>query len=183
MGDGPVAAGAGTVADDVSAFQAAVSFVIDVCEGGGKLIHDQGGATRWGISQRAYPTLNIRDLTRDEAVAVYRMDFWEQVRADALPAPLALAVFDAAVNLGHIPAIKLLQRTVGVQEDGKLGPVTLAAVKRFRTAEIVATFLSARVRWYQELVASKPYHQPSLKGWTTRCLRVAVEAGRWSAKA
>ena len=45
---------------------------------------DAGGRTRWGISQRTYPTLDIRRLTRADAIALYRRDFWTPLQGDAL---------------------------------------------------------------------------------------------------
>lgn len=61
---------------------------------------DPGGETNFGISKRSYPRVNIRDLTRDDAVAIYRRDFWDASNCDALPAKLAVALFDCAVNQG-----------------------------------------------------------------------------------
>lgn len=165
-----------------AAFVAAVTFLIDRLEGGGKLITDSGGLTRWGISQRRYPTVDIEHLPRDRAVELYHADYWREVRGDELPPPLAMAVFDGAVNIGPAGATKLLQRLVGVPDDGKLGPQTLAAVARFRrpaqVEELVALYLGERLRYYHDLAASKPLHVPSLKGWTNRVTRLALECGR-----
>ena len=61
---------------------------------------DPGGRTRWGISQRAYPDLDIANLTKDQARAIYKKDYWDKVGGDTLPAPLALVAFNAAVNCG-----------------------------------------------------------------------------------
>jgi lysozyme family protein len=167
-----------------SAFLGAVSFVIDRIEGGGELVTDTGGLTRWGISQRAYPMVDIEHLPRDEAVALYRRDYWQRVNGDAFPGPLALALFDGAVNIGAVGAVKILQRLVGVPEDGVAGPQTQAAVARYRKPaqadELLALYLAARVRYYTDLVATKPVHTAALRGWVNRVMRVAVEAGRWS---
>lgn len=70
---------------------------------------DPGGETNWGISKRSYPNVDIRNLTQDGAKAIYHRDFWTAMNCDALPAPLALVVFDTAVNSGRTRANAFLQ--------------------------------------------------------------------------
>ena len=86
------------------------------------------GGTKFGISAAAYPTLDIRALALADARAIYRRDYWDHVQGDALPPPLALLVFDAAVNNGVGRAARWLQTAVGVAADGEIGPATLAAL-------------------------------------------------------
>ena len=86
--------------------------------------------TNWGISAASYPDLPIRALTPDQARAIYRRDYWDRVRGDRLPPPLALLVFDAAVNCGVGRAGRWLQGVLGVAQDGAVGEVTLAALRR-----------------------------------------------------
>jgi len=71
---------------------------------------DPGGETQWGISKRAYPTLDIKALTRDAAKAIYLNDVWARARLDQLAPALAFQVFDAAVNHGAEGATRMLQR-------------------------------------------------------------------------
>ena len=83
-------------------FQRALAFVLNA-EGGEKITddpRDRGGLTRWGISQTAYPKLDIRSLTRAQAEQIYRTDYWLLGCCDGLPPPLALMHFDCAVNMG-----------------------------------------------------------------------------------
>ena len=47
---------------------------------------DPGGETKFGISKRAHPDLDIANLTRDQAGAVYRRDYWDRLRCFDLPA-------------------------------------------------------------------------------------------------
>jgi lysozyme family protein len=164
----------------LAVFIAAAAYVVDILEGGGRLIEDQGGLTRWGISKRAHPEVDPRTLTRDQALAIYRAQYWLPIRADRLPRPLALLLFDAAVNLGPAQAVVLLQRVLDVPDDGAMGPVTLAAAHSIPLAELLARYSEIRMRWYQELADTKPHHRPSLYGWRLRTFRVAIESGRWS---
>ena len=89
---------------------------------------DPGGVTKFGISQRSYPALDIRALSLDEAKAIYQRDYWDQIQGEAFPAGLDLLLLDHAVNAGPARAVRLLQHLVGVPEDGLMGPVTLAGV-------------------------------------------------------
>ena len=72
---------------------------------------DPGGLTKWGISQRAYPKLDIKNLTQADAEFIYYRDYWRPCGAEALPWPLQLCHFDAAVNHGRGRARKFLSFT------------------------------------------------------------------------
>lgn len=84
--------------------------------------------SKYGISAASYPAVDIANLTRAGAGAIFRRDYYDPVGGDALPAPLALLVADAAYNNGLQRASRWLQAAVGVEPDGRVGPVTLAAV-------------------------------------------------------
>jgi lysozyme family protein len=87
--------------------------------------HDPGGATKWGISNRSYPDIDIAKLTKADARDIYHNDYWQAMRCDELPSGLDLLVFDAAVNQGQGAATIMLQQAVGAQVDGIIGPRTM----------------------------------------------------------
>jgi lysozyme family protein len=91
--------------------------------------NDPGGETKWGISKRSYPNLDIPALTRAQAVEIYRRDFWDRVHGDEMPAELAFQALDFAVNSGAETALRYTQRVLGVADDGHWGPVTRAAAQ------------------------------------------------------
>lgn len=101
--------------------------------------------TKYGISAMAYPHLDIRNLTLDQARAIYKRDYWDRVKGDQLTFPVAFNVFDGAVNSGVLRSILWLQEAVGVTADGILGPKTLAAVKARTDAELIARYCSRRL--------------------------------------
>jgi lysozyme family protein len=165
-----------------TAFGLAARWVIDVAEGGSKLVTDSGGPTKYGISQRAYPGLDIAALTRQQALDIYARDYWAPIQGDALPGALALVVFDASVNQGDQRAVRLLQLCLGVETDGIMGPETLAAARKTPVVELVARYLVARLQAYAGLARAWPeLHGASLFGWQMRVLRLALEAGTWRA--
>lgn len=98
---------------DPSNFGRAMRFVLS--QEGGYLsaeeaaeIGDAGGATRWGIAQKFNPQVNVATMELDQAKRIYRDKYWQPVNGDNLPWPLALTVFDFAVNAGVAAALQLL---------------------------------------------------------------------------
>lgn len=133
--------------------------------------NDSGGKTKYGISQKAYPTLDIASLTLDDAKAIYKRDYWDKVKGDLLPYPLNIFVFDSAVNQGVATAIKLLQRTASVPQDGVLGTATLSAVNAGKVT--AADYMSHRAVAYTGTRGADIY----LRGWLKR-LFVLARLGR-----
>jgi lysozyme family protein len=88
---------------------------------------DPGGLTKYGISQRSYPELNIPLLTIEQAKALYQHDYWQPIHGDMLPAGLDLLMLDCDINQGTPTAILMLQRALGVKNDGVIGPMTLTS--------------------------------------------------------
>ena len=160
-------------------FDLAVAFLIDRLEGGAKVVVDSGSTTRWGISQKAYPDLaDIEHLPRSVAEALYLRDYWLPVKAGELEPGIGLLLFDAAVNAGVVQAVKLLQLVLVVKDDGVLGPVTLAAARRWAPpSELRARYCEIRCRNYEELARTKPVYHQYLFGWRMRVMRVADYAG------
>jgi lysozyme family protein len=68
----------------------------------------------WSRDRYAVP------VSAREARAIYEKDFWEAVGCPDLPARLAFAVFDAAVNNGVGRAVHWLQRAVGAEQTGEM---------------------------------------------------------------
>ena len=94
--------------------------------------------TKYGISAASYPTLDIAALTLDQANAIRQTDFWDKVRGDELPAPIAFMVTDAAFMSGPDRAIRQMQQALGVSPvDGVLGAHTLAAAHAAKTLDFL----------------------------------------------
>lgn len=129
---------------------------------------DKGGATNWGITQataRANGYMgDMRVLSRQQAIEIYRVVFWQRYRCDALPPALAYQYFDACVNHGANNASKMLQRACGVVADGVVGKQTLDAVARQSDRDLVLKFNAERLRFYTSLGNFGTF----AKGWTRR---------------
>lgn len=94
---------------------------------------DNGGKTRYGITEavarKHHYQGDMKDLPWSTAEFIYRIDYWDKVRADQLPDNLRFHVFDCAVNSGVSRAVKLLQSCAGVTVDGIIGKNTIAAAQ------------------------------------------------------
>lgn len=138
-------------------------------EGGPRLSDDPddpGGLTRWGISQRAYPYEDIRNMTEVRAREIFRRDYWEGCHCDRLPDALAIALADAAFNQGCGTAIRLLQTALNVRVDGVMGPETIGAAIRNGDPDRINEFLGRRLMRYANGQAK--YR----RGWFLRILRL-----------
>jgi len=136
--------------------------------------NDAGGLTNYGISQRAYPQLDIRALTPEKAHDIYRRDYWNQVKGDSfVNQRLANAVFDAGVNLGVHRASKMLQLVVGTEPDGVIGPVTLRALHGLPPETVLSHFTLRRIGYYADLARRRANQRRFLGGWLNRTLSFA----------
>jgi lysozyme family protein len=118
--------------------------------------------------------LDIKALSREEAIAIYRRDFWEQIDANVLPPAVAYQLLDSAVNSGIGQSVRFLQRALGVADDGHAGPVTRGALKTADVNDMAMRFLAERLDFMTRL-KNWPAHG---KGWARRIaqnLRYASE--------
>lgn len=153
----------------MSAFDRAVDFVLEAEGPHSADPADPGGETVWGISRIANPDMPWPP-TKEQAIARYRERYWNAISGDALPWPVSVCVFDCAVNQGVGIAKLLLQREVGVDEDGVFGPMTLNAVDA-RNADLTAgRYLVRRAVEYGKASAFQYFG----RGWLNRIAHLLV---------
>lgn len=124
---------------------------------------DPGGETKYGISKRAYPHEDIKNLTIQRAKDIYYHDYYMRVNADCFIDPLlALSLFDFAVNAGVGRAIKMLQTLAKVDPDGKIESLTINAANNTKCiGELYQTY---RRSYYK----ARPNFKRYGKGWLNR---------------
>ena len=131
---------------------------------------DSGGETNWGISKRAFPDLDIKNLSRDDAINIYKTHYFIPSRAKELPSELRLTYFDMCVNMGQSRAVKILQNAINgkgkhkVKVDGKIGPNTIRCSKGLENERLK----SYKVLFYARLVTKKPSLEKFWFGWYRR---------------
>ncbi len=157
-----------------SDFLIAVYFVLDK-EGGFRrdcgLVDDpkdRGGLTKFGISKRAFPGLDIRNLTLDRAVSIYFRNYWRPNKTSELPPGLSIVVFDSAVQHGVRTAARLLQEILTVSADGIVGRQTIAAANNDDVKFSIAKFTLRRSRFYARIIKRNPSQVRFIEGWHNR---------------
>lgn len=139
---------------------------------------DRGGQTKYGISSRSYPDLDIKRLTRDHAIAIYHRDYWSLIRGDDLPDVLAVALFDAAVHHGVRRAVRLFQIVVGVKADGYIGSVTVKAAVRKNTSKTLNRYLAKRAVLFHDIVTANSSQDKFIEGWMYRLIALRAKLER-----
>lgn len=128
---------------------------------------DPGGETNWGVTvavarENGYVG-PMKDMDQSVAKTIYTRKYWLP-EFDSLPYPVAFQVFDAAVNSGVGQAVRWLQRAVGVADDGRLGPVTLSAIRAADASKLVMLFNAERLMFMTNLSTWGSFG----KGWARR---------------
>ena len=136
---------------------------------------DPGGETKYGISKKAYPKVGIKHLTLDDAIEIYKNDYWIPAKVEHLPDRLQAVYFDMVVNQGLSRAVKILQQAANgkrrkdkIAVDGKIGPNTIKACASLGPERLKAY----RVMHYAKLVMNKPSLEKYYYGWFRRAMEV-----------
>jgi lysozyme family protein len=145
---------------------------------------DPGGITNFGVSLRwlkaqglagdidhdgDVDASDIRKMTVEHATAFYRHFWWDAYHYDQVVAQMvATKIFDAAVNMGPPRAHRFAQDIAGVDEDGKLGPKSYAAINAVPSLDFITKYQNEMAAFYRRLVFLDPRRQQFLKGWLNR---------------
>lgn len=141
---------------------------------------DPGGATMKGITIGTYSQWKGRKVTKaelkaipdSEVAAIYKRNYWDRVKGDDLPSGLDLVAFDAAVNSGPARGARWLQQALGVAEDGKIGPATLAAARKQYGPAVIERAIGYRLAFLKRLKTWGTFG----KGWAARVEAVRSKA-------
>jgi lysozyme family protein len=141
---------------------------------------DPGGMTNLGVTKKVWEECvghpvgekQMRELTPAAVAPMYKAKYWDKIKGDDLPTGVDYAVFDAAVNSGPGRAAKWLQACVGVEQDGGIGPKTLAAVAAFDPADLVEDYAKRRLSFLMDL----PHWSTFGRGWSRRVAAVQTVA-------
>ena len=131
------------VLSDKEIFNEAVEFVLRWEGGYTNDPNDPGGETKYGISKRAYPDIDIKNLTLDEAKDIYYHDYWLKADCDHYFFPANYLMFDTAVNMGISRANDF-----------------------FAISENWQDYLLNRIDYYKGLPTARYY----LRGWVNRVM-------------
>lgn len=125
---------------------------------------DPGGETKWGISKRSYPNLNIKALSREQAIEIYFTDFWTKVYHVGIPNAVVYQLLDSAVHSGIHESIRFLQRALDVADDGDFGRISRGALRVADLNDTLLCFLAERL----EYMTRRKNWRSHGKGWARR---------------
>ena len=141
---------------------------------GGYVNHpsDPGGETNLGVTRAVYEQYagrqvmdgEMQGLTHDDVYPIYKENYWDRVRGDELPSGVDWSVFDWGVNSGTSRSAKALQRIVGVEQDGGIGPMQVQHRIDMEEAEIIEQMHYVREKFYRSLSTFDTFG----KGWLRR---------------
>lgn len=133
---------------------------------------DPGGETKYGISKRSHPEVDIKNLTIDGALDIYRRLYWVPSKAEKLIPELRHQYFDMVVNAGQGNAVKILQKACNgkakkgekIAVDGRIGNITIGASEKLEVSRLKAY----RILYYAEKVQKNPTLEKYFYGWYRR---------------
>lgn len=148
---------------------------------------DPGGATNKGVTIGTYrryinrngTVADLRRITDAQVAKVYKRQYWDRVKGDNLPSGVDYAVADFAINSGPSRAAKYLQGVVGVAQDGKIGPQTLAAVRKMTPVNIIKRLCANRLAFMKRIRGGTLWRTFG-RGWQRRVDDVERVALRWA---
>lgn len=125
-------------------FEAAMKFIFKWEGGYVNDPDDPGGETKWGISKRSYPGVDIKNLTKDQAKEIYRRDYWDKADLERYPQDKAIVLMNVAVNMG------------------------VGRVAKFAEKDDYRAAIAAILAYYDSLIAKNPKLAKYRKGWVNR---------------
>jgi lysozyme family protein len=146
---------------------------------------DPGGMTMLGVTQRVweewvgYPVgeQEMRSLTPEKVAPMYKQKYWDKIHGDDLPSGVDMAVFDCCVNSGPGRAAKMLQKVLGVTQDGAIGAQTLFKATNVDSSKLINDYNAERLAFLQAL----PTWDTFGKGWGRRVAEVTEQATNMTA--
>ena len=145
---------------------------------------DPGGTTRWGLSQRSYPNVDLTTLTLPEVTVIYNNDYWSRFHCDRFSNMFtATQLFLAVVNMNQKRACQLLQECANtyleskLTVDGAIGPNSYGSINSIaeeNQASLVSDYSKAVSDYYKSL--NRPQ---DIAGWLRRASWPNMDIGAW----
>lgn len=131
--------------------------------------------TNMGIAAASFPDLDIRNITKAQAAQIYEQRYARPLNFDTLRIGDDLVVLDFGINSGISRSAKYSQAIAGVVQDGKIGPVTLAAIAKLPSRDFIKRLCAKRLGFVQSLAIWSTFG----KGWSRRIAHMEARALSW----
>jgi len=141
-------------------------------EGGIRDVGDGKGVTRFGQTPGWLQEFGLEAPNTEVEAAVNYAKWLVMTGLDAVTSSADSAAdftIDFAVHSGHVPAIKALQRALGVSADGTVGPKTRAALDGAQRVSLAFQVISEEMRYQGRAITNHPArHAQYAHGWANR---------------
>lgn len=123
-------------------------------------------------SDRKFPAnLDSNIQLQDKIKNFYEINYWDKTRCDEIKDQnIAASIFDFSVNAGVVTSAKLAQLTVGVEQDGVIGNVTLEKINAADPHTFVVLFSLNKIARYLHICEKRQESKKFFYGWVKRTL-------------
>jgi lysozyme family protein len=157
-----------------SRFNIAVEYVLQNEGGLSNNPNDRGGLTKFGISKASYPNIDIQNLTRDDAIKIYKKDMWDRFKLERIKDQDILnKVFDMIVLMGKARATLLFESTLiklgfSIPKDGILDDEMVHIINNYNSGTLLAKYREELKRFIDRIVETNPTQKVFYRGWLNR---------------
>lgn len=160
-----------------SVYEVALAFTLTWEGGYSNDPADLGGETNFGITQSTYnayraklgqSSRSVKEIAEAEMKDIYRRQYWGTAQCGRMAPPLAVAMFDTAVNFGVGGAIEFLQEVLGLVVDGDWGAKAEAAFLKNNGIATALKLCDARISYRNQRVSQDQSQSRFLEGWLNR---------------
>lgn len=129
----------------------------------GAVTYDTGGATKYGIAQKYHTSVDVPNITKVEAAAIYYTEYFKPLQlSNVTNDKLAYIIFDCAVNQGVGTAKKIVLEAANQKSFvDALKVLDKSPLNSFQAIKQI------RLNRYKSLAQSAKYAK-YLKGWENR---------------
>lgn len=127
---------------------------------------DPGGATMFGVTERVARangyTGDMRGMPIEIAKQIAKKVYWDPLHLDEFDPRIAFQMFDTNYNGGQ--TVRWAQAAAGAAVDGKMGPMTIDAIKAADPHSFILSFNAQRILYLTNLATWATFG----KGWSRR---------------
>jgi len=154
----------------------------------GALVGSKYGITGAALAKyrgvKSITAAQMAALTKAEAVQIALADYYHGPKIDDLEwNAVTCSVLDMGYNAGPGTAVKLLQRMIGVNADGRVGPFTDKAFSEYIADHGVAraadSYCNARLGYYDAIIKARPANAKYRNGWKARAQSFTSSSPWW----
>jgi lysozyme family protein len=141
---------------------------------------DYGGETKYGISKKAHPDVNIKNLTLENAKDIYYREYWQAMGFENIyDDELAAKMFDIRVNFRHQTFEELMRRALAsvqcnpnmLNSNMSWGRDMLWLINRADPKELRVALRSEQAGTYRLNVTKDATQARFINGWLKRAYK------------